>query len=383
MSGLRVRAVVAARGLDLDLTLGDGEVVALMGPNGAGKSTVLDVVAGLLRPDSGHVGIDSRVLLDTASGAWTPAARREVGLLRQEPLLFPHLSVLENVAFGPRSQGMSKDAARARAADLLTDVGAGELAPRRPDTLSGGQAQRVAIARALAPQPRALLLDEPTSALDAEYVASVRLLLASVLASRKRYALIVTHDPLDALMLADRLVVLERGRVVEQGPPRELLTAPRSAHAARLAGQSLLRGAAAPGGLVLSGTTPAGATVPESPDAVDTTGDVLIMGDLAAGVEPGAAAVVALHPRALRVTSFAAGAAPGDVAASQETILAARLTAAEPHAGSLRLHLGLTATGGATITVEVSLAEATSLDLTPGAALCVRIPRSAVVVRAG
>ncbi|OLL74391.1 Molybdenum transport ATP-binding protein ModC [Pseudonocardia sp. Ae168_Ps1] len=246
MSGVELAARLERDGfaLDLELSVAEGEVLAVLGPNGAGKSTMLGVVSGLLRPDSGHLRVGGRTLLDTATGAFVPAHRRGVGLLAQEALLFPHLSALANVAFGPRAQGTPRAEADERARGLLGDVGVGELAARRPAQLSGGQQQRVALARALAPRPGLLLLDEPLAALDVDATPAMRTLLRRVIADAKQTALLVTHDALDALVLADRVVVLDRGRIVEQGPARDVLARPRSPFSARIAGLDLVPGTA-------------------------------------------------------------------------------------------------------------------------------------------
>ncbi|MGH3934772.1 MAG: sulfate/molybdate ABC transporter ATP-binding protein [Pseudonocardiaceae bacterium] len=233
--------------LDTRMQVGPGEVVAVLGPNGSGKSTLLAAVAGLLRPDAGRIVLDGRVLTDTATGVQLAAHRRRVGLLAQEPLLFPHLSVLDNVAFGPQATGSRKQPAREAAMRHLTEVDAAQFAQRRPRRLSGGQAQRIALARALAADPDLLLLDEPLSAVDVEFAPALRSLLHSVL--RDRLAIIVTHQVIDALVLADRVVVLDSGQIVEQGPTHDVLTRPRSAFAARLAGLNLVAGTATVRGL--------------------------------------------------------------------------------------------------------------------------------------
>ena len=178
-----------------------------------------------------------------------PPHRRGVGLLAQQPLLFPHLSALANVAFGPRAQGVSRRAATARARELLAAVDAGALADRRPAQLSGGQQQRVALARALAAGPGLLLLDEPLAALDVDATPAMRALLRRTVRDGNRTAVLVTHAALDALVLADRVVVLTAGRVVEEGPVREVLARPRSPFAARIAGLDLVPGTACAEGL--------------------------------------------------------------------------------------------------------------------------------------
>ena len=237
-----MQATVGARGFDVGLSLAPGETVAVLGPNGAGKSTLLSVIAGLLRPDSGRAVIDGKVLFDLDGGAsvWTAPHHRRTALLAQEPLLFPHLTALENVAFGPRSAGTARKAARESAREWLAAVDAGDLAARRPAELSGGQAQRVAVARALAANPEVLLLDEPMAALDIHAAPLLRRLLKKVLAGRR--AIIITHDVLDAMMLADRVVILEGGRIAEEGPTRQVLQRPRSRFAAGLAGLNLIPG---------------------------------------------------------------------------------------------------------------------------------------------
>ncbi|HUO41321.1 MAG TPA: ATP-binding cassette domain-containing protein, partial [Mycobacterium sp.] len=183
MTGLHLRALVADRGVDIDVEVAEGEVVAVLGHNGAGKSTALHVVAGLLRPDFGVVRSGPTVLTDTAAGVFVPAHRRRVGLLLHDPLLFPHMSVAANVAFAARSRRRGRRAARAAARHWLERVDAAELATRAPRQLSGGQAQRVAIARALASKPAVLLLDEPLTGLDVSAKAAVRALLRDVLGS--------------------------------------------------------------------------------------------------------------------------------------------------------------------------------------------------------
>jgi molybdate transport system ATP-binding protein len=235
--------LVSERDVDLALEVASGETLAVLGPNGSGKSTALAVTAGLVTPDAGRVVLDGTVLTDVGPGRpgvrVAPHARR-TALLGQEPLLFPHLDALENVAFGPRSTGTPRASARRDAQRWLDEVGVGELAARRPAQLSGGQAQRVAVARALAAEPGLLLLDEPLAALDVAVLPALRQTLRRVLADRT--SIVVTHDPLDALLLADRVVVLSDGRVVEQGTSADVLSRPRSPFAARLAGLNLVAG---------------------------------------------------------------------------------------------------------------------------------------------
>jgi molybdate transport system ATP-binding protein len=228
--------------LDVDVSVGDGEVVVLLGPNGAGKSTVLAVVAGLLRPTEGRLVSDDAVVLDTSAGVELAPQDRRVGMVLQDYLLFPHLSVLENVAFGLRARGARRDEARAEATAWLGRMGVADLSRRRPSALSGGQAQRVALARALAVRPRILLLDEPLAALDAGTRPAVRADLRRHLSGYTGATLLVTHDPVEALVLADRIVVLEGGTAVQEGSPKELARHPRTDYVARVVGLNLLRG---------------------------------------------------------------------------------------------------------------------------------------------
>lgn len=197
---LDCHVVVPERGVDVALTVGPGQTLALTGPNGAGKSTVLAAVAGWLRPESGHARLAGRTLFD--EDTWIPARRRQVGYLTQDPLLFPHLTAEANVAFGLHRAGVVHRAQRRQAARHWLDrMGVGHLAGRRPHELSGGQAQRTAIARVLASGPELVLLDEPLAALDAQVVPQIRELLTEVLTDRT--TVLVSHHHADVEALAD------------------------------------------------------------------------------------------------------------------------------------------------------------------------------------
>src|SRR6185437_15816705 len=252
MSELQLRAVVSERHLDVEFSVAVGEVLAVLGPNGAGKSTVLHVIAGLLRPDHGVVRLGDRVLTDTTAGINVPTHDRRVGLLLQDALLFPHMSVAANVAFGPHSRRArlrsARAAQKATALGWLREVDAEQFAERKPRQLSGGQAQRVAIARALAAEPDVLLLDEPLAGLDVAAAAAIRAVLRAVVSRSGCAAVLITHDLLDALTLADRVLVLERGKIAEIGPVAEVLAAPRSRFGARIAGVNLVAGTIGPDG---------------------------------------------------------------------------------------------------------------------------------------
>ena len=247
MTALLDSVIVVDRGafrLDLSLTVGPGEVVALLGPNGAGKTTALRALAGLLPLTAGHIALDGACLDDPSRRVFVPPEQRSIGVVFQDYLLFPHLSALDNVAFGPRCRGASRRVAREKAARWLERVGMAALAHAKPHQLSGGQAQRVALARALAVEPTLLLLDEPLAALDAQTRIDTRAHLHRHLADHSGATLIVTHDPLDALVLADRLVIVDRGRVVQAGDAATVTAAPRTEYVARLVGLNLYRGKA-------------------------------------------------------------------------------------------------------------------------------------------
>ncbi|MPY96506.1 MAG: ATP-binding cassette domain-containing protein [Actinophytocola sp.] len=307
-----MRAEVRLRrdGLALDVTLDvpDGGVLAVLGPNGSGKSTLLDCLAGLLRPDDASIYIGSR------SVAELPPPDRRVGLLRQDPLLFPHLSVLDNVAFGPRSRGSDTRQARDVARRWLAEIGVAEFADRRPARLSGGQAQRAALARALATDPALLLLDEPLAALDVDAAPAMRAALRTVLRQQRavRVAVVVTHDPLDAISLADDVLVLAEGHVVERGPTRAVLAAPRTGFTARIAGLNLVAGEATADGLRVDGHALTGVLA-----------DDAVAGDPAVAVFP---------PRAVSV--FPADDEPHG---SPRNTASATIAALEPHGAVVRL----------------------------------------------
>ncbi|MEO3873771.1 ABC transporter ATP-binding protein [Nonomuraea sp. B12E4] len=224
--------------LDISLDVAPGEVVALLGPNGAGKTTALRALAGLTAVTGGEIVLDGHRLHTLA------AEQRPIGMVFQDYLLFPHLSALDNVAFGPRCRGASKAEARRTAAALLERVGLAGHATARPRQLSGGQAQRVALARALAVRPKLLLLDEPLAALDAHTRLEIRSQLRRHLTGFDGATVLVTHDPLDAMVLADRLIVIEHGAIVQAGAPAEVARRPRTDYVARLVGLNLYRGVA-------------------------------------------------------------------------------------------------------------------------------------------
>lgn len=347
--GLRAHVVVPSRGVDVRLTIGPDECVALVGPNGAGKSTVVEAVAGLLgtrrasgEPGSGAPGsvVPGSVVLDGRDLTAVPTHRRRVGLVAQRPDLFAHLSVAANVAFGPRATGSGGREARHRSATALAAVGVSGLADRSPTALSGGQAQRVAIARALATDPALLLLDEPTTALDVDARAEVRDALRTARAGRP--TLLVTHDPLEAVALADRIVVLQDGRVVEDGPTDVVLRRPRTPFAASFSGLVLVRGTATVTGIATDG------------------GGELVSATHA--VPPGRPAVAALHPTAARITRDGDG-------------LVRAVTVVEPRDGLVRVRAG-------DLVADVTVAVAATLGLGPGVSVRIAVDPAEVTVYA-
>lgn len=235
---------LARDGFQLDVTfaVGNAETVGLLGPNGAGKSTVLDCLAGLIVPDSGRIVIDDEVIFD--AGRFVPPEQRRIGMVFQDLLLFEHLSVADNVAFGAGGRSV---------VPWMESLHIADLADRRPSELSGGQAQRVALARALAADPKVLLLDEPFSALDVEARRDVRRAVADHLAGFAGPRLVVTHDPDEAMLLCDRILVIEEGRITDDAAPGEIRLRPRTRYAAELVGTNHLRGEAVDGTVDVDG----------------------------------------------------------------------------------------------------------------------------------
>lgn len=341
--------VVVRRGaleVDVDLTVAEGEVLAVLGPNGAGKSTLLRVLAGLLPPDGGAVTVGGEAW--DGEGVHLPPHRRSVGMVFQDHLLFPHLSVADNVAFGPRARGAGRAAARGAAVGWLDRVGLAGLADRRPGELSGGQAQRAALARALVGDPRVLLLDEPLSALDARTRLTVRAELGRHLAGYPGCAVLVTHDPVDAMALAGRVMVLEEGRVVQTGTPVEVSRRPRTDYVARLVGLALLPGTGAGTSVRLAG----GGTVEV---AEEVTGPVF------AAVRPESVALYPTRPEG-----------------SPRNVWPARVAGATPHGATVRCELE----GEVPLIADVTAAAFAQLRLEPGSPVWATVKASEVTVYA-
>ncbi|MFC9679802.1 ABC transporter ATP-binding protein [Streptomyces sp. NPDC056948] len=328
--GLDAHLVVDRGAFRLDVTLAaaPGDVVALLGPNGAGKTTALRALAGLAPLTSGHLALDGRRL------DGIPPESRPVGVVFQDYLLFPHLTALDNVAFGPRCRGTGKAEARAQAAEWLDRMGLADHAGAKPRRLSGGQAQRVALARALATLPRLLLLDEPLAALDARTRLEVRAQLRRHLAEFEAVAVLVTHDPLDAMVLADRLVVVEHGHVVQEGTPSDIARHPRTDYIARLVGLNLYRGQA-DGHTVRLDTGPAITTTEE------------LSGPAFVAFPPGAVTLYRQRPSG----------------SSARNLWRCEVAGLETHADQIRVDL----TGELPLTADLTTVAAAELDLHPGA----------------
>jgi len=345
---LEARVVVRLGALTLDVGLDaqPGETVVLLGPNGAGKTTSLRLLAGLLALESGRIAVDGHVLDDPARGAWTPADRRPIGFVFQDQALFPHLSALENVAFGLRTRGVRRQDARRRARAWLERVDMAEHAAARPRALSGGQAQRVALARALVPEPRVLLLDEPLSALDASTRVDTRRELRRHLEAHDGVRVVVTHDPVDAMTLGDRVIVLETGRVVQAGPLAELRERPRSRYVADLVGVNLYRGAADGERIRLRGE-----------------------GELVAAGHARGEVFAVVHPRAVALHRHEPEGTPRNV-----------LPGTVEHLDVEGDRVRVIVAGAVPVTAEVTPAAVTKLELTPGVAVWASIKATEVSV---
>jgi molybdate transport system ATP-binding protein len=339
-------AAVRERGFDVGLSLNDGETLAVLGPNGAGKSTLLGVIAGLVRPDSGRAVLDGAVLFDSSQRSrWRAPHERGISLLAQEALLFPHLSVRENVAFGPRSRRRGRlgaSGAGQLADHWLAEVDAADLASRRPAQLSGGQAQRIAVARALASDPRLLLLDEPLSALDVAVASALRRMLRRVLEGRT--AIIVTHDILDAFTLADRVVVMDGGRIVDSGPTRAVLDRPSNEFTAGLAGLDLLTGTASHG------------TSLDRYGSIVTDRGVTVVALIDGPLPPGGRAAVAVRPSAVSVATEV----PASVAG--RNVVSGAVLDLEPRGDVVRVRTEA-------ISADLTPGTVAALDLAPGTAV--------------
>jgi len=352
-----IRTRVGSFVLEATLSAQQHEVLSVLGPNGSGKSTLLGTIAGHLPTSGGRIELAGRLLEGTRGGAHVclPPERRRVALLGQRAMLLPHLTAFENVAFGPRAQGVRRSTARATAMQWLDEVGMAEYALRRPSELSGGQQQRVALARALAAAPDALLLDEPFTSLDAQTASQARRLIAE---QRDRVGvpmILVTHDPMDAVVLAARTVVLREGRVVQHGTTSEVLGHPRTSFVAAMAGVNLISGTADADGSLHS--------------SAGSGSRWLGRGDVVARGEPG---TCVFAPGSVRVH-------PGD--AQYETSAVNRwrgtVSTVDPVPGGVRLFT----TEHPEIAVETPATTALKLGIRPGTPLAFTIDVDDVSVR--
>lgn len=359
---LQVAFELPERDVVVDLEVEAGRTTALVGPNGSGKSTVCSVVAGLLDAENGQVVLGGRVLDGT--GGFVRAGRRRVALLSQEPGVFTHMSVLGNVVFALRCQGVSRAEATRRARAELAAVGADHLASRPGGALSGGQAARVALARALATGPRLLVLDEPMAALDVTARQEMRRLVARRCAEEGLTLLLVTHDVLDLTALAEDVVVLDRGRVVEQGPTARILSAPRSDFVAHLTGTAVLTGvvdgdAEAPGLRLPSGRVIHGR--PREDAAGGRVGEQGHRDDHDEVLHPGAPGIALVPPDAVALYRRAPHGSPRNV-------LTGRVTGLERSGALVSVRLELEE--GQRLSAAVTAGAVAELGITEGREVC-------------
>ncbi|MEQ8718432.1 MAG: ATP-binding cassette domain-containing protein [Acidimicrobiales bacterium] len=334
-TGLEAHIVAARGGFDLDVALRiePGETAALLGPNGSGKSTTVAALTGLLALEAGEVVLGGRTLDSPRAGIFVAPEDRDIGVVFQDYLLFDHLCVLDNVAFGLAARGLRRVTARSRARDWLDLLDLADFADRHPPQLSGGQAQRVALARALAPEPSLLLLDEPLAALDVTTHARLRRVLRTHLAGYRGPRLLITHDPADAFLLADRIHIIEDGRLTQSGTPDEIRRHPATPYVADVAGINLIAGRARRGEV----TVDAGGVLHAANTAI--SGPVLV------SVSPAAIALYPTKPYG-----------------SPRNTWEATIVAVEPLGETVRVHLG----SPVPLTADITPGSAAELHLEPG-----------------
>ena len=361
-TGLRADVRLRRGALDLDLALEvpPGEVLAVLGPNGAGKTTLLRAVAGLTELDAGSVVVGESIWEAPHDGVFVPPADRSVGFVFQDYRLFPHLTVLDNVAFGLRARGVGRRESHRRAGAVVERLGLREMAARRPVELSGGQSQRVALARALAAEPSVLLLDEPMSALDARTRVEIRSVLREVLAHFGGPTVLVVHDPLEAMILADRILVVEDGRAVQTGTPSDVARRPATEYVARLAGLNLYRGTLVDARSHRVGLTGGGSLVAAGRGLAET--DVVALG-------AGAAVLVAVRPTSIAVHTRE------PERGSVRNVWAGRVVGMDLLADRVRLSVG----GEIDAAVEVTVAVMADLGLAEGRPVWLSVSATDVV----
>ncbi|MDW3179114.1 MAG: ATP-binding cassette domain-containing protein [Acidimicrobiia bacterium] len=334
--------------VSIELDLADGSTTALLGPNGAGKSTVVAALAGLLPIDEGAISIDGRIVDSPSDGVFVTPSQRRVGVVFQGHQLFDHLSVADNIEFGPRSLGQSRAAARDVAKLLMGQFELEDLKERRPSDLSGGQAQRVALARALAIDPALLLLDEPLSALDVTARSRVRQSLSRHLRGFAGPRVLITHDPTDAFLLADQIVVLEEGRVIQAGSGDDIRRHPATPYVAALSGRNLLHG-----------TNNSGALSLEASSQSLQTSDTAASGSVLVSIAPSAIALHREQPHG-----------------SPRNTWATTVEAVEPLGDISRVYLG----DPLALAADLTPGAVTALDLRPGANIWVSIKATEIDV---
>ena len=325
--------------LDLPIEIPAGRTVALLGPNGAGKSTAVASLAGLLPLDRGRVRLGERVLDEPAAGLFVPPEERNIGVVFQDYLLFPHMNVAANIAFGLGGRGLTRTEIDSRVASWAERLDISDLLNRRPADLSGGQAQRVALARALVTDPDLLLLDEPLAALDTSTRNRLRRALSDHLAGFDGPRLLITHDPTEAFLLADEIHLVENGRLTQSGTAEEIRLRPRTRYAADLVGSNLLEGQAS------RGTVRAGRGTLSVADS-EAEGPVLL----------------SIHPRAVALHLSRPEGSPRNAWAST-------VTRVEDHGDRVRVGLG----EPLELVAEVPPAAVAELSLSPGSAVWVSI----------
>ncbi len=346
--GLEAQLGVSRDGFDLDLSLriAEGRTVALLGPNGAGKSTVVAALSGLLPLARGQVRLGERILDDPSGGIFVPPEERHIGVVFQDYLLFPHMTVAANIAFGLGGRGLSRAEMVERTGSWMERIGISGLADRRPAELSGGQAQRVALARALVIEPRLLLLDEPLAALDTSTRNRLRRVLLDHLRDFSGPRLLITHDPTEAFLLADEIHVMENGRVTQSGTAAEIRLRPRTRYAADLVGSNLLAGRAHQGEV----------TVGEQSLAV---ADSAVDGPVLVSVHPRAVALHLIRPQG-----------------SPRNTWATVVVGVEDHGDRVRVALG----EPMELVAEVTPAAVAELSLVPGREVWVSVKATEIGV---
>lgn len=315
--------------MDIALQVAHGETLALVGPNGAGKSSCLRTLAGLHRIDRGRVTLDDQIVDGGRDHAFVPAEQRSVGVVFQDHLLFPHLTALDNIAYGLRSRGIKARLARTVAATWLERMGLPQFQKAYPSELSGGQAQRIALARALAAKPKLLLLDEPLAAADATARLELHRILQAQLRTFEGSCVLVAHDIRDAIALADRIAVIEQGRVVQVGTIDQLGNKPASRYVADLIGLNCFRGTCSDSVLTVA------------------NGAKLVVGSQHLGD-----AIATLHPRAIALFRERPAGSPRNV-------FQAPVVAIEPALHCMRVQIG----GDLPMVAEVTESAVADLDL--------------------